>query len=430
MSDAEKQEREETENKARRIERWHRTGQVFLSLPDLGWLYIELALANGGIIDWNDEDRLKKFVEKPIWDSLVNKNGNNVDALLEQSGIFVENTKFHSTALRDYFLREFFCKIRTAIEERLENPAFVSKNRGEARRKQKNKLIWRLIIGAAIVGIGWYSFWVGLVLATIYGLKLFIDAKKHREFVCQHVIVNSIIGAISKGGFDEPDVIRSLDVLKEKYNCEFVPSVLYALLRLPRRNVEHDVIKIYQPLGENKKKELWDKWNKFVGEMLNNDDGEAAKKAWDNLENIRAVIFKPISDALDNLSENFEGDVNIVFTSKDRVAYKYKHGIDFPSTYSIDINEDGGQKYHVYTRCDKNTTEDDFYSIVTCVTKNPSVFSEFLFFFKDNEAAVVPTIKAILLYYQKQHDLTENDIKRIQEDIKKEYSEVSEAKVA
>ena len=63
-------DREEAEAKAKRIERWRQTGRIFESTPELRWLFIEIALANGGELDWLDKDRLTDLVAEPMWGSL------------------------------------------------------------------------------------------------------------------------------------------------------------------------------------------------------------------------------------------------------------------------------------------------------------------------------------------------------------------------
>ena len=70
MVQDEAREPEELEAKAKRIERWRQTGRIFDLTPDLRWLFVELALTNGGELDWLDKDRLTDLVAEPIWGSL------------------------------------------------------------------------------------------------------------------------------------------------------------------------------------------------------------------------------------------------------------------------------------------------------------------------------------------------------------------------
>src|SRR4051794_37257877 len=90
--------REEAEAKAKRIERWRQTGHIFDSTPDLRWLFVELALANGGELDRHDKDRLTDFIVEPIWGALWGKSS-YFENLVKQGAILVEHSKFHCTGL-------------------------------------------------------------------------------------------------------------------------------------------------------------------------------------------------------------------------------------------------------------------------------------------------------------------------------------------
>jgi hypothetical protein len=140
---------------------------------------------------------------------------------------------------------------------------------------------------------------------------------------------------------------------------------------------------------------------------LKNDDGEAARKERDALENHRAKIFEPIRKALDELADHFKDDPRIVFTSKSRD--------EFRSTYSIEIKEDGKQKYYIYPRCEKNSLESEFHSYPMRVVRNPDVFSEWLTFYSGDEQKIVSIIGALLLDYEQRGELTELDVKNIVE---------------
>jgi len=68
MSKDEARDRKEAaEAKAKRIERWHQTGGVFESTPELRWLFFELALANGGELDWDDKHRISGGSASSVW---------------------------------------------------------------------------------------------------------------------------------------------------------------------------------------------------------------------------------------------------------------------------------------------------------------------------------------------------------------------------
>ncbi len=393
MSDQDAREREEAEAKAKRIERWRQTGRVFESTPDLRWLFVELALADGGELDWHDKDRLTDLVAEPIWGSLWSDRS-YCDDLMKQGAIFVENSRFHCTALRDFFIFRLISCLAKAIHDY---------------EPKRRRFVWHLVALGVAVALFTYSAWLGGVLAVLYLLNEVGKTRAHHKWQKQKATVESAENVIRRGGFDEPEIIRALETLQ--HGGAPVPSVLYALLRVPRRNVEHQVLKAYNALDEDKKKALWEQWRTFLNLMLENDDGEAERKKFELLEGNRAEIFKPIRGALDQLADDFKNDGNIGFTSRVRKDM-------FPSTYSIEIKEDGKQQYYIYCRCDKHTLESDHYSIDLRIVRNPSVYSENLFFFRGDEQKIAPTIKGFLLHYREHGELTSSDIKRISEQVR------------
>jgi hypothetical protein len=260
MSQDELRAREEADAKAKRIERWRQTGRVFESTPDLRWLFVELALANGGELDWNDKDRLTDLVAEPIWGSLWSDR-NYCEYLMKQGAVFVENSKFHCTALRDFFiLRLIFCLKKEVLYC----------------EPSKRKLVRHLFAFAVIFGLLAYSAWLGGVLAVFYLLNEASKIRVRHRWQKLKSIVESIEDVIRRGGFDELEVICALETLQ--HGGVSVPSVLYALLRLPRRNAEHEIWKTYNALDHDKKKPIWDQWKQFIDFMLENDDGEAERR--------------------------------------------------------------------------------------------------------------------------------------------------------
>jgi hypothetical protein len=382
---SEKEDREQVEAKAKRIERWHQTGEIFYSTPDLRWLFVELALANGGELDWQDEDRLRNFVAEPIWGSLWSQ-GSYFDDLVKQGAILVENSKFQCTGLRDFFIiRIISCLI-------------------QGDRQQKRSRTWYVVSTIAVV-VAYLLFggWGLLVLAFVIWSEVHRANSNHRlKQIAQEV--DQIYFEVRRGGYDEPSIIRRLETLEQRHIP--IPSVLYALLRLPRRNVESEVSKAFNALADDKKNTIWQQWQAFLDFMLKNDDGEAARKERNILESHRAKLFEPIRTALDRLADNFKSGKNIIFTSKS--------GEDiFPSTYSIEIQENGKQQYYIYTRCEKNSLESEVYSFPMRVVRNPNVFSEWLSFLPGDEEKIVSIIASLLLEYQQRGEITSEDVKRI-----------------
>ena len=108
--------------------------------------------------------------------------------------------------------------------------------------------------------------------------------------------IRKLIERVRRGGFDEPTLIEQLqliDVTKTAPNSVVplcadgtrirgpspnptiipiqIPDVLYALLRLPRRNVESEISRTFFSLYKQKREELLQQWNRFVDRLVNYD---------------------------------------------------------------------------------------------------------------------------------------------------------------
>ena len=427
MSDGEARPCEEAEAKAKRIERWRKTGHIFDSTPDLHWLFVELALANGGELDWYDKDRLTDFIVEPIWGELWSKKSYS-ENLIKQAAILVDNSKFHCTALRDFFV----LRLTESLAVHVADPV---KDRLVAATR---KLIAAFLLLLAVVLYLFVNWWSAaavlfLLMAKAWSWFRELDNAQKCTFRNRHTRdkIREIAATVKRGGFDEPTIIRQLELFDVKippipelvyvYNCPYllgsdptgiqehtipIPDVLYALLRLPRRNVESKVSWTYNTLSGDKKKAISEQWRAFLDPMLNNDDGEAARKTRDRVEEHRAQIFQPVRRALDQLADDFEPDRDVVFTSR--------LGRDmFPSTYSIEIREGGKQGYYIYTWCEKDTFETELYSFPVKVTRNPNAYSESLVFYRGDEDKIASTIRKLLLHYREHRELKAGDITRI-----------------
>ena len=383
MVQDEAREPEELEAKAKRIERWRQTGRIFDLTPDLRWLFVELALTNGGELDWLDKDRLTDLVAEPIWGSLWSERS-YCDLLMEQGAIFVENTKFHSTALRDFFILRLVSCLAKAIRDY------------EPKRK---KLVWHLVACAVVFGLLTYSVWLGSALVVLYLLIEGGKTRAHLKWQKQKLKVESAENVIRRGGFDEPEMIGALEALQ--HGGAPVPSVLYALLRLPRRNVEHEVSRAYNALNEEKKKAVWEQWRAFLDFMLKNDDGEAARKLREIEDSECAAVFTPIRRALNEVSLQFADDNTVRFLSKDKANYR--------AGYEIDIKHDG-LRHYLYVRCEKVGEGQYRYPMRVCV---PESESKWLWFSVGEESKPIGIISALLGRYRDKRALSTGDVESI-----------------
>lgn len=384
MSEDEVRDREEAEAKAKRIERWRQAGRVFESTPDLRWLFAELVLADGGEMNWYRKDRLTDLIAEPIWGSLWNDDRSYSDDLMKQGAIFVENSKFHCTALRDFFVLRLISGLAKAIRDSEPKP---------------KKIVWHLVAFIVLFGIFTYNAWLGGVLAALYLLNEVGKTKARNKWQKQKLTAESTENAIRRGGYDEPEIIRALEVLQR--DSAQVPSVLYALLRLPRRNVEHELSKAYNALDDDKKKAIWAQWQVFLDCMLKNDDGEAARKQSEIEDSECAKVFTPIRAALDEISLHFADDNAIRFLSKDKTNYL--------AGYEIDIKHDG-LRHYLYVRCEKIGGGKYHYPMRVCV---PESESKWLWFSVGEESKAIGVICALLNRYREKQALDGGDVESI-----------------
>jgi hypothetical protein len=204
------------------------------------------------------------------------------DELLKQGVALVENPKFQCTSLRDFLVnRIILCLVPGAKE-------------------QKRSRLWEIISVIGIVGafilIGWWGLAVlGLVACLEYQRSR--SNTRLRETTQE---INQVYSEVRRGGYDEHVIIRRLESL-EKRNIAF-PSVLYALLRLPRRNAEAEITKEFKSLELEKKKAIWQQWKVFLDFILKNDDGKAAREERNAPESRRAEIFEPIRKGLASIN--------------------------------------------------------------------------------------------------------------------------------
>jgi hypothetical protein len=161
---------------------------------------------------------------------------------------------------------------------------------------------------ALYVAVNWWAAAIVAFLLAIKALGWFreIDYRQRCHFrTCvTRDRINEIIATLKRGGFDESTVIRYLEIFDVKipplpklvyiYGCPYflgsdptgiqehtipVPDVLYALLRLPRRNVQSEISSKFFALNERKRDELMHRWRQFVDPMLAYDEPQAKRTA-------------------------------------------------------------------------------------------------------------------------------------------------------
>jgi hypothetical protein len=132
-----------------------------------------------------------------------------------------------------------------------------------------------------------YTFdgWLAVVPFVFVCFLAFIWIKKalHNTFIRHenrwiYRQIDDLVVQVKHHSFDESTIIRTL----EKLECSpftgiegvviHIPDVLYALLRLPRRDVQSELLNNYRSLDADKRLELHRRWREFVDALLNYDE--------------------------------------------------------------------------------------------------------------------------------------------------------------
>ena len=281
--------REDAEARRKRIECRHQAGHFFDSIDDMRWLYFDLAIKGAFEGARNTERELEEFVRCAIWAALSGYELHPLSTLIEEAAHYIDKPLFHCTGLRDFLI--------VRLTESLEN-GVVDPGTGRAWAMAFRKLFAVVML---VLAVGLYSFvnwWAAGIVLLILAAKAFgwvnelnnmgrckFDNQRRRD------AINKIVERLKLGGFDEPTIIRQLEALDINfppppklvyiYGCPYfrgtehtlgVPDVLYALLRLSRRNVESELSKTFYALNERKRNEITDQWRKFVHRLLTYDE--------------------------------------------------------------------------------------------------------------------------------------------------------------
>jgi hypothetical protein len=165
--------------------------------------------------------------------------------------------------------------------------------------------------------------------------------------------------------------------------------------------VEKEISREYNALNDDDKKAIWAQWQAFIDFMLNNDDGEAARKQREIEESECAKVFAPIRAALDELSLQFVEDKTVRFLSKDRPTSR--------AGYEIDIKHDG-LRHYLYVRCEKIGEGEYRYPMRVCV---PESDCKWLWFWPGDESKATGVISGLLSRYRRKRALDAGDVESV-----------------
>jgi hypothetical protein len=284
-------ERDEAEARRKRIECRRQAGLFLESTGDMKWLYFDLMI-RGAFEDWRTEDDLEKLLRETIWSSLWNGEG-----AIEQAAHYIDRPIFHCTALRDFLVVRLIEPLSKPVHDPVKDRLVAA----------ARKVMLSFLLPLALVLYAFVNWWAAAAVLFFLAIKGYswlkeIDNTQKCKFRnrCTREKINEITATVKRGGFDEPTIIRQLEIFDVKippvpkliyvYGCPYflgsdptgiqehtipIPDVLYALLRLPRRNVQNEILATVSALDERKRDELTRRWRKFLDPMLTYNEPEA-----------------------------------------------------------------------------------------------------------------------------------------------------------
>ncbi len=291
-------EQEEAEAKQKRITGHRQAGRLFDSVRDLKWLYFDLAL-KGEFENWSStESDLRNLILGPTLESSWEKG--SVNRLTEQAVQYIENPVFHCTALRDFFIVRLVESLTSGIKD-----------------PKKDRLVAFgriiLVLFLLFLALALYTFvnwWAPALVLFLLGAKVWGWCRGIEDMhqckirnQCTREKINDIVATLKRGGYDEPTIIRQVEIfdanipplpkLVSIYGCPYflgsdlsgiqehtiaIPDVLYALLRLPRRNIESEITKAVFQINDRKRDDITHRWRKFVDRLLTYDEPRSDPK--------------------------------------------------------------------------------------------------------------------------------------------------------
>jgi hypothetical protein len=193
-------EREEAENRRKRIECRHQTGEMFESAADLRWLYFDLSLR--GV---DAESELKDFIREPIWESVYSRDCRRAcsDDLIKQAARYVDRPLFHCTALRDFFVIRLTESLLAHVHDPIRDRVVLA----------LRKLMTAFLIALTIVLYLLVNWWTAAIVAFLLAIKALgwlkeIENKQQCQYRNRFTRdrINELVATLKRGGYDEPSI--------------------------------------------------------------------------------------------------------------------------------------------------------------------------------------------------------------------------------
>jgi hypothetical protein len=141
------------------------------------------------------------------------------------------------------------------------------------RKPNREATVRRTIFGTVIAfALCWYLFGDTLAEAVL-GIGLFIVWATLYFNEKGNNSATRTKASVKVDGLDDPAIKRIIEKLDFKFGqVPDIRDVLYALLRLPKRNVQSELSAEYRALVAEEKAKLHRQWRDFVDALLNYDE--------------------------------------------------------------------------------------------------------------------------------------------------------------
>lgn len=243
-----------------RINSWHRTAKFFQNF-DLEWLYRDICIRQKN----DDPEFLMGEIKHSIHDIFFTEifNGANDDYTFQEiqykAAEYVSSPDFHCTILRNFFLKRFINHIK--------HQNIIT---------NKESLWAGASVFALVLSLKYFLSFGWIVFVTVVP-ALFIKIPKMWRSIRTDKILNQLSHEINGETFDEQISIDRLKTI-EKIGV-MVPSLMYALLRQPKRKIGDDVFPKWEKLNENEQVEIKNHYRNFIDKMASYTEEEPAKAA-------------------------------------------------------------------------------------------------------------------------------------------------------
>jgi len=227
--------------------RWHRTAAIFGNNNDLLWLYRALETRYG-----HDElliVKMRDLVSDSLWTTLFNNMDDySFKDVQGKADEYLSEARLHCAALRNFFL------------------AMLMEHVKKLNVGTSNELKW-LSIGVLLF-LAIYTYvghsWAYVFGALFGGYALNTLWRLGRVAITERLI-NQVVDEVKRGAFEEEVTVERLQRLERRGIN--IPSILYALLRQSKVNVEEAIRTEWNEFPCERKSEILERQHAWLKDM-------------------------------------------------------------------------------------------------------------------------------------------------------------------